>query len=128
MTGSRIALDTNRAITILNRADEAQKFRDIAEVFLPVPVVGELRYGALNSQHSAANLERITRLVSRCQVLGIDTATAEVYSQARLRLKQKGRPIPENDLWIAAICIQHSLPLATSDSHFLEVEDLIVEQ
>jgi tRNA(fMet)-specific endonuclease VapC len=43
-----------------------------------------------------------------------------------LQLKRHGKPIPENDLWIAAICVEHDLPLATVDSHFDYVEGLHV--
>lgn len=50
--------------------------------------------------------------------------TAEVYAGVRLQLKQAGRPIPENDVWIAALCIQHGVPLGTSDDHFAHVNDL----
>lgn len=126
MNGNEIALDTNQAIAILNSADEARKIQAFTEIYVPVPVVGELRYGALNSQKSEVNLERISQLVNRCRAVGIDLGTAEVYARIRLQLKQKGRPIPENDLWIAAICVQHAIPLATSDGHFSAVEGLTV--
>jgi tRNA(fMet)-specific endonuclease VapC len=55
----------------------------------------------------------------------ITTVTAEVYARLRLRLREKGQPIPENDLWIAAICVEHQLPLATLDGHFEAVESLV---
>jgi len=42
----------------------------------------------------------------------------------RLQLRRRGRPIPENDVWIAALCVEHKMPLATSDEHFLEVDAL----
>jgi len=45
----------------------------------------------------------------------------------RDRLRLKGRPIPENDIWIAAVALQHGLPLATRDDHFNEVDGLRVE-
>lgn len=54
--------------------------------------------------------------------------TASVYAQIRMQLKQKGKPIPENDLWIAALCVEHGIPLATEDTHFSEVDGLIVEK
>lgn len=126
MNGNKIALDTNQAIAILNRADEARKIQAFTEIYLPVPVVGELRFGALNSQKPEANLERISHLANRCRIVGIDLDTAEVYARIRLQLKQKGRPIPENDLWIAAICVQHAIPFATADDHFSAIEELAV--
>lgn len=115
MSGSSIAIDTNVAIGIL--ADEAGALlgNAVGEFLLPVPVVGELRYGALNSRRTAGNLAEVERLTDRCRVLNITTATAAVYARLRLQLKQKGQPIPENDLWIAALCVEHHVPLASLD-------------
>lgn len=125
VNGNRLALDTNVAIAVLNQSNGTGQWLAGTEfVSLPVPVVGELRFGALNSKKSEENLTRVESLVSRSQVINVDIATASVYAEVRLRLKRIGKPIPENDFWIAAICIQHSLPLATTDSHFEAVEGL----
>lgn len=127
MTGDRAALDTNRAIALLNgERDFAGWVAALGEVCLPVPVVGELRYGAINSQRADSNIAAVEALVSRCRVLVIDAATARVYSEARVRLRKKGTPIPENDVWIAALCLQHAMPLATDDAHFRRVEGLVL--
>jgi tRNA(fMet)-specific endonuclease VapC len=53
-------------------------------------------------------------------------STAEVYARIRIALKQKGKPIPENDLWIAALCIERGSPLATSDEHFAAIDELTI--
>ena len=66
MNGSKIALDTNQAIAILNKGIKVDKVPAYDEIYLPVPVVGELRFGALNSQHQTENMERIEKLVRRC--------------------------------------------------------------
>jgi len=58
--------------------------------------------------------------------LNITRETANHYSAIRLELKKKGRPIPENDLWIASICIEHNLPLVTGDAHFDNINGLEV--
>ncbi len=127
MNGSDIALDTNQAIAVLNdTGDAGQWVQAFASVYLPVPVVGELRFGALNSQRVTENLSRVEQLVARCKVLDATLVTAEVYARIRLQLKQKGKPIPENDVWIAAICMEHGMPLATADDHFTEVDGLTV--
>ncbi len=127
MTGDRIALDTSEAIAVLNNADDAGRWiAAFPVVHLPVPVVGELRFGAMNSQRANENCERVEALVKRCRVLDADVTTAKVYASVRLRLKQAGKPIPENDVWIAALCVQHDLPLATSDEHFAHVDGLEV--
>ena len=127
MNGSEIALGTNQAIAVLNGIGNAGPWvKEFAAVYLPVAVVGELRFGALNSQRVSANLERIEQLITRCQILDVNVATAMIYARIRLGLKQKGRPIPENDVWIAALCIEHNVPLATSDRHFLQIDELRV--
>jgi tRNA(fMet)-specific endonuclease VapC len=124
VSGNSVALDTSVAIDVL--ADRAQSLtsQPISEFLLPVPVVGELRYGALNSRRAEENLAEVERLVARGRVLDITIATAEVYARLRLDLKKKGKPIPENDLWIAALCVEHDVKLAAGDSHFDAVDGL----
>jgi tRNA(fMet)-specific endonuclease VapC len=127
-SGNRIALDTNAAIAVLNNSSGAGTWiQRYEKLLLPVPAIGELRFGALKSQRFTENLRRIEALVSRCEVLEIGLRTAEVYARLRLDLRRKGKPIPENDLWIAALCIEHDLPLATLDGHFDDLEALRVE-
>jgi len=124
VSGNSVALDTSIAIDVL--ADRAESFtsQPITEFLLPVPVVGELRYGALNSRRAEENLAEVERLVARCRVLDITLVTAEVYARLRLDLKKKGKPIPENDLWIAALCMEHEVKLAAVDGHFDAVDGL----
>jgi tRNA(fMet)-specific endonuclease VapC len=127
MNGNDVALDTNQAVAVLNDSHAVIDWLNSFKLlFLPVPVIGELRFGALNSARSQENLNSIDQLLSRCQILEINAATSLIYAQLRLELKQKGRPIPGNDLWIAASCLQHSVPLATEDAHFDAVASLRV--
>ena len=122
-----LALDTNRAIAYLNgNADAARQVAGAAQVYLPVPVVAELMYGAMNSANAGANVARVTQLRGACTVLEVRGSTADVYARVRLALKQKGKPIPENDIWIASICIENSVPLASDDHHFTAVDDLVL--
>lgn len=123
MSGERVALDSSIAIDVLAGQADAVRSADVSEHLRPVPVLGELRYGALNSRKADENLAEVERLVARCPVLNVTAATAVVYARLRLDLKPRGKPIPENDLWIAALCIEHQVPLATSDAHFDAVED-----
>jgi tRNA(fMet)-specific endonuclease VapC len=123
-SGDRVALDTSVAIDVLAGGGEALTAQPIAEILLPVPVVGELRYGALNSRKPDENVAEVERLAARCRVLDVTTATAEVYARLRLALKAKGKPIPENDLWIAALCVEHQVKLAAVDGHFDDVDGL----
>jgi tRNA(fMet)-specific endonuclease VapC len=112
-------LDTNQAIAILNDDPAAIAFyQSFAELCLPVIVMGELQYGALNSGRPAENLAKIDRLARRCTILNLTEATARSYARLRMALKKIAKPIPENDLWIAATCDEHRLPLAIADAHF----------
>lgn len=127
MTGNSIALDTNQAIHVLN--DDViivDWLNTFSEVCLPVTVLGELKYGAMNSGRPQSNLDRVGLLVARCRILDTCGTTADFYARLRLDLLRKGRPIPENDIWIAASCREHGLPLATGDAHFGAVEGLRV--
>jgi tRNA(fMet)-specific endonuclease VapC len=124
VSGSSVALDTSVAIALLAGQASALVVPSSIEVLLPTPVIGELRYGALNSRRATDNLADVERLVSRCRVLDITASTAATYARLRMALKQKGKPIPENDLWIAALCVEHGVPLATLDGHFDAVEEL----
>ena len=119
MSGSRIALDTNQAVHLLNDVPAVVAWLDsFAELCLPVTVVGELLYGALNSSRAAENVARVSALVNRCLVLDTNVNTSRIYAELRLDSKTRGRPVPENDVWIAASCVEHQVSLATDDAHF----------
>lgn len=121
----KVAIDTNIAIKLLN-GDEAidRCLSEYSEICLPVIVIGELLFGALNSKHAEQNLARHKKLIQKINILEISESTANTYAKTRLILKKKGKPIPENDLWIASLCIEHKLPLITDDGHFKEIEHL----
>ena len=119
-------LDTNIVIALF--ADEAAVKDELAkaeEVFVP-SVVGELFYGAHKSARAKENLARIDDFASSSLVLGCDKETARVYGKIKNALRIKGRPLPENDIWIAAVAIQQGLILVSRDTHFGEMEDLKV--
>jgi tRNA(fMet)-specific endonuclease VapC len=127
MTGSSIALDTNQAIALLNGGQFLKQWiAGFAFVYMPVPAIGELSYGAENSTRVVENRARIDRLLATTLPLSLTSATADFYARVRVSLKRLGRPIPGNDLWIAAVCLEHDLPLATVDAHFSVVPGLKV--
>jgi len=129
MSGNSVALDTNVAVRLLNDEPGIVLFLNtFSDLLLPVPVIGELRYGALNSSRTAENLAKLTTVLTRCKPIEADLATAETYAALRFELKKQGTPIPENDLWIAAICVQHSLPIATFDHHFSNVNGIQIRR
>ncbi|WP_292709097.1 MULTISPECIES: PIN domain-containing protein [unclassified Nostoc] len=73
-------------------------------------------------------MTRYLQFIEACAVVPMGRETATFYAQTRLTLKRKGRPIPENDIWIAAQCLERGWRLATNDQHFSYVDNLIVEQ
>jgi tRNA(fMet)-specific endonuclease VapC len=121
----RIALDSNTAIAVLNGDTEAIKTVASFDVIcLPVTVCGELIFGAKNSKLSVKNEARYFAFIESCEILDINIAVSETYGEIRLALKKKGKPIPENDIWIAATCIANSTRLFTYDKHFHFVREL----
>ena len=124
----RYLLDTNIVIALFaNDKPVLERLRQADEVFLPCIVLGELHYGARKSSRVESNLEKIEKFASSAVVLACDGATAPHYGKLKSQLRQKGRPLPENDVWIAAIARQHDLTLVSRDSHFDEVEELPVQ-
>lgn len=128
MSGS-YALDTNIVIALFaNDAAVTTNIAGIREVFLPSIVLGELYYGAFKSAWSVRNIARIDDLAAEIEILVCDAVTARYYGQVKDRLSRKGKPIPENDIWISALAQQYGLTLATRDNHFREVDGLSIEQ
>jgi len=125
----RFLLDTNILVAVLN--NDAAVLRRLGaplELLISVISVGELLRGAYNSQRVESNLQRVRALAARMPVIPCTVATAESYARIKQRLRSKGRPIPENDIWIAATAQQQRLALATRDRHFREVEELTIEE
>jgi tRNA(fMet)-specific endonuclease VapC len=117
-----VILDTN-AVSALLAGDPA-----IGEVLagedrhhLPVIVLGEFRYGLLRSTHRRRLETLLETLVRESIVLRVDEETAEAYARLRDALRRAGRPIPENDIWIAALANQHDQPVVSRDLHFDDV-------
>jgi len=118
-------LDTNIVIALF--ADETIVKSNLAqanEVFIPSIVIGELCYGARKSGRVEANLARVDELVTSSTILVCDAETAQQYGKVKNKLRLKGRPLPENDIWIAALALRYELILVTRDAHFQEVESL----
>ena len=124
----RYLLDTNIVIAVLGEdAAVLQRLGAAQEVFLSSIVLGELHYGARNSTRVTENVARIEAWRTASAVLVCDATTASHYGQVKVELKQAGTPIPENDIWIAAIGRQHYLILVSRDGHFDKVKDLSLE-
>ena len=126
MTG-RVLLDTNAVIALL-AGDQAlhHQIVDAEAVFVSVTVLGELYYGAAKSSRAEDNLAAVDTFSRTCALLLATTSTARIYGQIKATLKSKGTPIPENDLWIAAVAWENGLTVVTRDDHFGLVEGLSV--
>jgi tRNA(fMet)-specific endonuclease VapC len=85
---------------------------------VPVVVLGEYRLGIAQSRYRAEYEKWLREWIVAVTILDVDQETARHYADIGLELKRTGRPIPTNDLWIAALCCQHALPLVSRDRHF----------
>lgn len=122
-------LDTNIVIALFaGDPDVTDRIAGVKDVFIPAVAIGELFYGANKSGRPAKNTEQIENFVSDNVILNCNTETARWYGRIKNALRKKGRPIPENDIWIAAISLQYGLILVSRDVHFKEVENLIFEK
>ena len=124
----RLALDTNAYVAfckgekrVVNAVQSAQK------IFLPYICMAELRAGFLGGKKSLQNEHYLVRFINtaRVSVLLADEQTTHHYAQLYVQLRKQGTPIPTNDLWIAALAVQHELPLLTFDRHFEHIPQLV---
>jgi tRNA(fMet)-specific endonuclease VapC len=123
----KLAIDTNR-YTDFCVGDEhtVQTIRSADEIHVPLIVLAELRAGFANGSRRDENERLLTRFLnaSRTRVVVPDDQTTHFYADIFASLRKKGRPIPTNDLWIAALVVQHDLVLFDRDSHFDHVPSL----
>ena len=121
-------LDTNIIISLFAKDSQIHdRMAKAEEVFVPCIAIGELYFGADKSIKLGENLARIDEFALHNTVLPCDTDIAKRYGAIKNSLKEKGIPIPENDIWIAAIAQQYDLTLISKDSHFEAIENLKIE-
>lgn len=124
----KVALDTKAYSDFLRGApDRVVVVRKARRIYLPLFVLGELRAGFVAGNRNDENLAILKRFLKspRVTILFPDEQTTQCYAALFVQLKEAGKPIPVNDLWIAALSVQHSLTLCTSDAHFDHVPGLI---
>ena len=118
-------LDTNALSAIAEGEPAAVAIIEQAlEVFLPVVVIGEYRYGIRQSRHKLRYEEWLRRMIPKSGILNIDLRTADEYALIRLELRLRGLPIPANDAWIAALARQHDQPVLSRDRHYEAISAL----
>jgi tRNA(fMet)-specific endonuclease VapC len=122
-----VVLDTNIAIAFM-AGDRliCQRVAESEQVILSIVVVGELYFGAHRSGRLEHNLKRAEELAANSEVVDVTMETARNYGVIKTALRRKGTPIPDNDIWIAALAQQFGAVVATRDSHFDAVDGLAV--
>jgi tRNA(fMet)-specific endonuclease VapC len=114
-----LILDTNALSAAAEWEPAALELVARAErVAVPVIVLGEYKLGIAQSRHHTTYKNWLRDWITAVTVLDIEEETTQHYAAIGLELKKKGRPFPSNDLWIAALCRQHSLPIVSRDRHF----------
>ncbi len=123
----RILLDTNAYSALMRGVVEvADRVRRAERVLFSPVVIGELLYGFRNGSHSAENTRQLEEFLEHpfVELMTVTRVTADRFAGIVLGLKRKGRPIPVNDVWIAAQALETGADLLSSDGHFGEVEGL----
>jgi len=120
-----VILDTN-ALSAMADGEKALQpvLQEASEVALPVIVLGEYRYGIGQSRNRKYYERWLTEYLPTFRILDVEEKTTAAYAAVRTELKKAGTPIPSNDVWIAAMCRQHSLPVLSRDLHFDSVAGL----
>jgi tRNA(fMet)-specific endonuclease VapC len=116
--------DTSVLVDLLRRGEAASIPKDTG-IVICATVLGELYYGALVSARPQEQVARLEQFFSKYKTLQTSLEVIQSYAYIKCQLKQKGKMIPENDLWIAAFAKAHALPLLTSDLHFQSVEEMV---
>lgn len=124
----RVALDTNR-LTDLFQGDAALagQLGTCEEVWIPLVVLAEIKAGFYGGNQQGRNEILLKELFAKTTVglLLPSRETAEHYAHLFVQLKRAGTPVPDNDLWIAALALEHDLLLITRDRHFERIPQLL---
>ena len=125
-----IMIDTSAyALFKRGHSDAVSKIRRATKLLLPVIVLGELWAGFEIGSRRTVNRDELDAFLasSRVSMTPVHNETAERYARIYAYLRKNGRPIPTNDLWIAASAMEHSATLLTADAHFLHIPQILVE-
>ncbi len=124
-----LALDTNayRALEEGNTT-VAAAVRQATHIALPIIVLGELYFGFENGTRKAKNTQQLDDFLAnhRVEILHVDTATARIFGEVATELLRAGKPIQQDDMWIASLCKQHGYTLVTADKGFQAIVGLDV--
>lgn len=125
----QVLIDTN-IYSHFKRNDSVvvDAIRGFESIVVNTTVLGELRCGYKLGKNEKKNLYELDLFLDspRVRVVALDEVTAEFYAQVYAQLRQRGLPIPTNDMWIAASAMQHGLALYTLDKHFTNISGLVL--
>lgn len=125
----KIIIDTNFYVAFKKGDDLTVLILQKADyIAVNAVVLGELLAGFRCGTNETRNRKELENFLDspRVDFLPVDDETTEFYAQVFAELKQHGRPIPTNDLWLAATAMQHGLALATYDKHFSYISGLLL--
>jgi tRNA(fMet)-specific endonuclease VapC len=124
----RVALDTNRYVDLCKGVEETVEVLETADiVVLSFVVLAELRAGFLLGRRQVENERALNALLLKdgVEVLFADDQTTHHYASVYRQLRKQGTPIPTNDMWLAALVLQHNLALHARDKHFEHLPQLV---
>ena len=125
MTGNNVLLDISAVIDLFKGNAEILKLLSVTQnIYVSSIVIGELYYGVQRAANIEKHTAQVEDFVSLCKVLSVTLGTSKFYATIKNELRKKGKPIPENDIWIAATAIESNLHLITLDKHFSEIDNL----
>jgi len=125
----RVALDTNRLTDLFQGDTElAERLSTCDEVWIPLIVLAEIKAGFYGGTQQHRNEILLRKLLAKATVgvLLPSREKAEHYARLFVQLKRAGTPVPDNDLWIAALALEHDLILITRDQHFERIPQLLI--
>ena len=129
MAGNNYFVDTNIVVEffrgnkkVINYLNENKNF------IISAIVLGELEFGVQNAKQQQKHSNQLRDFMVAVNVINTDKETSVLYGKIKTELRKSGKPIPENDNWIAALALQHNLILVTNDAHFDSVNSLKMQQ
>ncbi|MEX0323181.1 MAG: type II toxin-antitoxin system VapC family toxin [Puniceicoccaceae bacterium] len=115
-------LDTNAVSAFFAGDAGAVECLGVAgELYMPVIVLGEFRFGLIGSRERKTWEPKLLAFASTCRILPVQESTTVHYAHIRNQLRKAGTPIPENDIWIAALAMEHGQAVLSRDAHFDKV-------
>lgn len=126
---NKILVDTNiYSWAMRGNTDVIRILQEASEIGITSISIGELLSGFKAGNQETKNQQELNVFLDspRVALYSIDEGTAEYYSAILNQLKNRGTPIPTNDIWIAAVAFQHGLKMVTKDKHFAHIEGLLL--